>query len=444
MIPSKNHPRTQKTGYKLGHGKRTVELKIATWNITSLFRTGSCQNLVDILNTYEIKIAALQKIRWTGTGQLKVGEYVIFYSGLENRHFFGTGFAIHKSLEPYVREFNPVSERILVLRVDTTPINMVLICVHASTEVSTNNDKDAFYEDLDRIYDKTPGNVIKIILGDLNAMCGKESQFQPTIGKESMHNISNDNGLRIISFASSKNMVISSTTFPHKKIHKGIWRSPDGKTINQIDHVLIQRRFRSCIVDVRRYGGADCDTDHFLLISKFKIKLQDHNSVEKKRNQFSVNLEALKNIETQSKYAAKISYQFRNIQEQDIDSEWNQAINTIKEVAEQTTGKTGSKKNKEKWFNEVCRKAIEAQRLARENYNILGDQLSREKYEKERRTCKRLLQREKRSFVNEILQNAEKDRSQGRELLDDTVRATEALEHAAERLGLHINADKTK
>jgi len=68
MIPSKNQPRTQKTGYKLGHGKRTMELKIATWNITSLFRTGSCQNLVDVLDTYEIKIAALQEIRWTGTG----------------------------------------------------------------------------------------------------------------------------------------------------------------------------------------------------------------------------------------------------------------------------------------------------------------------------------------------------------------------------------------
>lgn len=214
---------------------------------------------------------------------MKVGEYVIFYSGLKNRHFFGTGFAIHKSLEPYVREFNPVSERISVLRVDTTPTNMVLICVHAPTEVSTNNDKDAFYEDLDRIYDKTLGNVIKIILGDLNAMCGKESQFQPTIGKESS-NISNDNGLRIISFASSKNMVISNTTFPHKKIHKRTWRSLDGKTINQIYHVLIQRRFRSCIVEVRSYRGADCDTDHFLLISKFKIKLQGHNSVGRKRN----------------------------------------------------------------------------------------------------------------------------------------------------------------
>jgi hypothetical protein len=258
MIPSKNQPWSWRIRYKLGHGKRTVELKITMWNITSHFRTGSCQNLVDVISTYGIKVVALQEIRWMGAGQLKVGEYVIFYSGLESSHFFGSGFAVHESLEPYVREFNPVSERIAVLRINTTPLNMVLICVHALTEVSTDNDKNAFYENLDRVYDKIPGNLIKVILGDLNAMCGKEIQFQPTIGKESLHYNSNDNGLRIISFASSKNMIISSTTYPHKKIHKGKWRSPDGKTINQINQILIQRRFRSCVEDVRSYRGADC------------------------------------------------------------------------------------------------------------------------------------------------------------------------------------------
>lgn len=51
---------------------------------------------------------------------------------------------------------------------------------------------------LDRIYDKTPGNVTKIILDDLNAKCGKENQFQSTIEKESLLNFSNGNGWRII------------------------------------------------------------------------------------------------------------------------------------------------------------------------------------------------------------------------------------------------------
>jgi len=51
--------------------------------------------------------------------------------------------------------------------------------------------------------------------------------------------IVNDNGVRIINFATSKNLVVKSMMFPHRYIHKYTWTSPDGKSHNQIDHILI-------------------------------------------------------------------------------------------------------------------------------------------------------------------------------------------------------------
>jgi hypothetical protein len=71
-IPSKTKPRTQINVLNTGHGKRSAELKIATWNTTSLFRTGACQNLVETLDALNIDIAVLQEIRRTGIGQMKV------------------------------------------------------------------------------------------------------------------------------------------------------------------------------------------------------------------------------------------------------------------------------------------------------------------------------------------------------------------------------------
>jgi len=96
--------------------------------VTSLYKAGASQNLVDVMN---IKIAAIQEIRWLGVGQLTIGEYTIFYSGMENTHHFGSGFAVHKTLVPYIKDFNPISERILMLTINTSPINICIINGHA-------------------------------------------------------------------------------------------------------------------------------------------------------------------------------------------------------------------------------------------------------------------------------------------------------------------------
>ena len=48
------------------------------------------------------------------------------------------------------------------------------------------------------------------------------------------------------------------------------WTSPEEKTHNQIDQILIERRWNSSIVDVRNFTEAECDTDHYVLVAKFK------------------------------------------------------------------------------------------------------------------------------------------------------------------------------
>ena len=103
------------------------------------------------------------------------------------------------------------------------------------------------------------------MLGDCNAKVGHERQYRRVIGCHSLHEISNDNGNRLIDFASEKNLVIKSTHFPRKDIHKQTWISPDGRTLNQIDHVLIEGRHATDIIDVKSRRGADCESDHFLV-----------------------------------------------------------------------------------------------------------------------------------------------------------------------------------
>jgi endonuclease/exonuclease/phosphatase family metal-dependent hydrolase len=104
-------------------------------------------------------------------------------------------------------------------------------------------------------------------LGDFNTKIGQDEHLKPTIGMNSLHKDSDDNGMRLISFAASVGMVVGSTMFPHKDIHKVTWKSPDGNTTNQIDHILIDIHHKSNLQDMRSYRGANMDSDHYLIIA---------------------------------------------------------------------------------------------------------------------------------------------------------------------------------
>ena len=87
------------------------------------------------------------------------------------------------------------------------------------------------------VFNHFPKYDMKILLGDFNAKVGREIIFKQTIGNEILHQDSNDNGVRIVNFATSKNVVVKSMMFPHRGIHKHTWASPDGKTLNYIDYI---------------------------------------------------------------------------------------------------------------------------------------------------------------------------------------------------------------
>lgn len=127
---------------------------------------------------------------------------------------------------------------------------------------------------LDNTLNEIPRGCVEIILGDFNAKSGREECFKPIIGGHSLHQLSNDIGCKLIDLATGRNLRVKSTMFPHKKIHKGTWRSPDGRYVNQIDHVLVNERFNNSILDVRTVREADSDSDHFLVAGRLRVKLK--------------------------------------------------------------------------------------------------------------------------------------------------------------------------
>jgi hypothetical protein len=75
-------------------------------------------------------------------------------------------------------------------------------------------------------------------LGDLNAKIGKEDVYQNVVGKHTLHDTSNRNGEWVCEYTIANNMKVISIYYQHKRMHKRTWTSPDGNTLNQIDHVI--------------------------------------------------------------------------------------------------------------------------------------------------------------------------------------------------------------
>jgi len=130
-------------------------------------------------------------------------------------------------------------------------------------------------------------------------------------------------------------MLVSSTYFPHKRIHKMPWGSPDGIIFNQIDHVLIDSRHGSDVKDIRSCRGADCDCDHFMVRVKYKQRIAKIRKAKGEREK-KYRLEELKKDEGVAKQYCK-----------EIELEVGK-----KGIEENSDGKTGE----EKWQN--CKEII--------------------------------------------------------------------------------------
>ena len=235
--------------------------------------------------------------------------------------------------------------------------NIIFVNVHATSEEKSDESKDSFNEELEQVFDHFPKYHMKMLLRDFNAKVGRENIFKPTIGQDSLHQEINDNGVRLVNFATSQNLVVNSTMFHHRNIHKYTWTFPDGKTHNQIDNVLIDRRWHSSVLDVRSCRGADCDTDHYLVIAKFRERLAVGKQAAQKFDRQRFNLRKLNEPEVREQYQIEITNGFAALENlndgEDVNRTWENIKENIQISAKESLGLHKLKQNKP-WFDEEC------------------------------------------------------------------------------------------
>jgi hypothetical protein len=376
--------------------------------VRTLSGPGTLRALILELRHHRYDVTAIQETKWRGAETFVSDGFRAFFSSEKKGRISGTGFLVNQRWTKRVIDFIPVCGRICVLRVRGKFFNTSIINVHAPHNGRPEKEKEDFYSLLEKTYNERPKHDIRIVIGDLNAQVGREEAFRPTIGRYSLHPESNENGLKLINFAAAHKMVISSTVFRRKDIHKVTWVSPDSSVKTQIDHLLIDTRHASDILNARSYRlvASDIDhhsSDHFLLGAKVRARI---SNAQQKRGEkcHRLNVAALQELNKRKEFGEKLDEQLTNLEE---PISWRKVRDSMSNVAREVLGyKTAMRKE---WFDDECRnvvqRVIEARRTGRESRTKTQQMrnLQREK--------KKVLQRKKRQFDQKRIAEIESLRS---------------------------------
>ena len=148
---------------------------------------------------------------------------------------------------------------------------------------------------------------------------------------------------RLIEFCQENTLVIANTLFQQHKGRLYTWTSPDGQHRNQIDYILCSQRWRSSIQSTKTRQGADCGSDHELLIAKFRLKLK--KKVGKTTRPFRYDLNPIP-----YDYTVEVRNRFKGLDVIDRvpDELWMEVCDIVQETGIKTIPK--KKKGKRKHF----------------------------------------------------------------------------------------------
>lgn len=290
-------------------------LKVGTWNVRTLYQAGKLDNVIKEMDHMKIDILGLCETRWTENGKINKNDHSMIYSGGE-QHINGVGIIMTKAVSKALMGYWPISDRILLIKLQAKPFNIVILQLYAPTTNYSDEDMEQWYERVEETMEVIKSDEYLIIMGDFNAKVGRNRQDnisgQYGLGKR------NERGDRLINFCTEHNLMITNTWFKHSSRKLYTWKSPGDVRRNQIDYIIIRNRFRNSVKQVKTYPGADIDSDHNPVVCKIQIKLK---SLKVKQGSEAKDFNVLKDERVKMQFAVSVKNKYEKLLVEQLDQE---------------------------------------------------------------------------------------------------------------------------
>jgi len=368
------------------------KLRIGTWNVRSMSQLGKTQILGRELDRNGVSVCGLSEVRWEGRGHFTTLEgHTIVYSGDKVRGQQGVAMWLHKRVAGTLIGYEPTNSRLMVVRINARPRCISFIQVYAPTSGAEEETVEQFYQELAETVKRVPRKDILLVAGDFNAKVGG-TRIAPVVGSDEIGDI-NEAGERLLDFCLNHELLLANTWFKHHPRRLYIWTSPEGVTRNQIDYIGISQRWRSCINNCKTYPGADCDSDHNLLVATMKIRLG-------KKKQLNIlprlNTKALVE-EKAMEYKVEVENRFEALQvlhdERTPEELWKETKEILLDVAKETVGFKQTVRRKP-WISDNTFDIIKEKREAK--------QKDPSRYKELKRQAQKSLRRDKQKQLDDV------------------------------------------
>jgi len=384
-------------------------VRVGAWNVLSLQDDARVPALSAELDRLGIAVAALSEVRRPGTGEISVGGYTYYWSGrTDGRHTEGVAVAISDRLASQVKEVTPVSERIMRLRLAHSLGVMSIVAVYAPTGVSELSVKEAFYAELNSVLDAAPRRDTKIVLGDFNAVTGTsrdgyEACVRPHGSGTFPSGERDTSSSMLLDFAVSRGLRIGGSWFQRPDSWRWTWYSNTGRVEKEIDHVLVDGRWR-LLQNCRVFRSAQFfSTDHRLLVATLRLRLRVPRPPAS--GQVRLDVGRLRDPQVAQGFASGLGERLENLeQSEDTQVLWSDFRDCVLDAARDSIPKVT--KGKRSGLSQETVDIIEECRKARLNG-------SSGRYRELRRECIRAVTREKEARLRDLCETVDRHTNSG-------------------------------
>lgn len=322
---------------------KVIPLTVGAWNVRTLMDTSGSKRperrtaLVGReLARYNVDIAALSETRLGDIGQVtEVGAgYTFFWSGRgqEERRDAGVGFAVKNHLvNQLASQPKGINDRLMTLQLHLFGKKAAtIISAYAPTMTNSDEIKIKFYNDLEVIIAATASSDKLLILGDFNARVGSDHQsWNGVIGAHGIGKC-NSNGLLLLQTCSEFDLLITNTIFQLPKRKKTSWMHPRSHHWHLIDYVIVRRSDRHDVRVTKAMCGAECWTDHRLIISKLNIRIKPSRRPQGQRCVKRLNITRLQQEHTRLAFVEALDHHLESLsfEHTDVEADWT-ALKTV-------------------------------------------------------------------------------------------------------------------